>query len=163
MADTLLDAGHKQLAYITGREDTSTNADRRRGFLERLSERKHKGCKVEPGNFTYQGGFDAAWRLLKSKECPDAIFCANDITALGALDAARKLGVKVPDELSVIGFDDIQMAQWAAYELTTVRQPMEAMIEASVELLLERVDNVKLEPVLKFLPGTLVKRGSARL
>jgi DNA-binding LacI/PurR family transcriptional regulator len=163
VADTLLDAGHKRLAYITGREDTSTNVDRQRGFLERLSERKITGCKVEPGNFTYQGGYSAAVRLLRSKKRPDAIFCANDITALGALDAARKLWVRVPDELSVIGFDDIPMAQWAAYDLTTVRQPVEEMIEATAKLLLERVENINLGSVLEFLPGTLVKRGSARL
>ncbi|MBF6595709.1 MAG: LacI family DNA-binding transcriptional regulator [Thermaceae bacterium] len=162
VAEVLLDAGHKRLAYITGRADTSTNVDRQRGFLERLAERKSH-CKIELGNFTYAGGFDAALRLLKSKKRPDAIFCANDITALGALDAARKLGVRVPDELSVIGFDDIPMAQWTAYDLTTVRQPVEEMIEASVELLLERVNNINLGSVLKFLPGTLVRRGSARL
>lgn len=163
VADTLLDAGHKLLAYITGRPDTSTNVDRQRGFLERLAERGYKSCKVEPGNFTYQGGFDGASRLLQSAKRPDAIFCANDITALGALDAARKLSIKVPDELSVIGFDDISMAQWAAYELTTVRQPIEEMIEASVGLLLQRVEDMTLESVLKFIPGTLVKRGSSRL
>lgn len=163
VADVLLDAGHQRLAYIAGREDTSTNVDRQKGFLERLSERKVADCRVEPGNFTYQGGFSAAMRLLQSPKRPDAIFCANDITALGALDAARKLGIKVPAELSVIGFDDIPMAQWAAYDLTTVRQPVEEMIEASVELLLERVENLSLGSVLKFLPGTLVKRGSARL
>lgn len=163
VADVLLDAGHQRLAYIAGREDTSTNQDRQKGFLERLAERKVKDCRVEPGNFTYQGGFSAAMRLLQSPQRPDAIFCANDITALGALDAARKLGVRVPEQLSVIGFDDIPMAQWAAYDLTTVRQPVEEMIEASVELLLERVENLSLGSVLKFLPGTLVKRGSARL
>lgn len=162
VADALLDAGHKRLAYITGREDTSTNLDRQRGFLERLAERGLPG-RLEPGNFTYEGGFEAAMRLLGAKARPDAIFCANDITALGALDAARKLGVGVPSELSVIGFDDIPMAQWAAYSLTTVRQPVEAMIEASVRLLLERVSNTNLGSVLEFLPGTLVRRGSARL
>ncbi len=100
---------------------------------------------------------------LRSSRPPDAIFCANDITALGALDAARKLKVNVPDELSVIGFDDIPMGQWAAYDLTTVRQPVEDMIEASIALLLERVENMQLGSVLQFLPGTLVRRGSARL
>lgn len=162
VADALLDAGHQHLAYITGRADTSTNVDRQRGFLERLAERG-ASCEVEPGNFTYQGGYEATLRLLSSKRCPDAIFCANDITALGTLDAARKLGIRVPEDLSVVGFDDIPMAQWAAYDLTTVRQPVEAMIEASVELLLERIENPDLGSVLKFLPGTLVRRGSARL
>lgn len=163
VADALLDAGHKRLAYIAGREDTSTNVDRQKGFLERLSERNFENIAIESGNFTYQGGFDAAIRLLSSRDRPDGIFCANDITALGTLDAARALGVKVPQELSVIGFDDIPMAQWNGYNLTTVRQPLEDMIEATVDLLLERVENPQLGSVLKFFPGTLVVRGSARI
>ena len=95
--------------------------------------------------------FSPPWYVdTKNREC-------------GALDAARKLKVSVPNELSVIGFDDIPMGQWAAYDLTTVRQPLEDMIEASIELLLERVENTDLASVLQFLPGTLVRRGSARL
>jgi DNA-binding LacI/PurR family transcriptional regulator len=163
VADELFKAGHKRLAYIAGRPDTSTNLDRQKGFLERLSELKVSDCRVESGDFTYEAGFAAAQRLLRSSHPPDAIFCANDITALGALDAARKLKVNIPDELSVIGFDDIPMGQWAAYDLTTVRQPVEDMIEASIALLLERVENMHLGSVLQFLPGTLVRRGSARL
>ena len=163
VADELVRAGHRRLAYIAGRPDTSTNVDRQKGFLERLTELGVTDCRVESGDFTYEAGFAAAQRLLTSSLPPDAIFCANDITALGALDAARKLNISVPDELSVIGFDDIPMGQWAAYDLTTVRQPVEDMIETSIALLLERVENTHLGSVLQFLPGTLVRRGSARL
>jgi DNA-binding LacI/PurR family transcriptional regulator len=163
VADAFLDAGHRRLAYVGGLEDTSTNLDRRRGFIERLAERGVSDCRVERGIFTYQGGYEAARRLLESPQPPDAIFCANDIPAFGVLDAARDLGVKVPEELSVIGFDDIPMAQWSGYSLTTVRQPVEAMIEASVGLLLEHIETPGAGSVVRFLPGTLVWRRSARL
>ena len=163
VAEAFLAAGHRRLAYFGGLEDTSTNLDRRKGFVERLVEQGITDTQEELGIFTYQGGYEAAFRLLKGANPPDAIFCANDMPAFGVLDAARDLGVKVPEQLSVIGFDDIPMAQWSSYKLTTVRQPIEEMIEASIELLLERIENTKVGSVVKFLPGTLIKRGSARL
>lgn len=162
VADLLLDAGHTRLAYVAGRENASTNRDRRRGFLERLAERGVEHCQQESGDFTYEGGFSAALRLLDSPHPPEAIFCANDISALGALDAARKLEVRVPEELSVVGFDDIPMAAWSAYNLTTVGQPREQMIEATVRLLMERIENPHLPGVLEFIPGVLVKRQTVR-
>ncbi|MDX2005433.1 MAG: LacI family DNA-binding transcriptional regulator [Meiothermus sp.] len=163
VADAFLEASHRRLAYIGGLEDTSANVDRRKGFVERLAERGVGGCQEELGVFTYHGGYEAATRLLRSASPPDAIFCANDMPAFGVLDAARDLGVRVPDDLSVIGFDDIPMAQWSPYNLTTVRQPVEEMIEVTLELLLERIDNAKAGSVVRFLPGILVRRGSARL
>jgi DNA-binding LacI/PurR family transcriptional regulator len=101
--------------------------------------------------------------LLDRAECPDAIFCANDITALGALDAARELRVNVPDDLSIIGFDDIPAASWIAYNLTTVRQPINTMIDLSIQLLLERIASPDTDPVITFVPGKWVQRGSARV
>ena len=163
VADVLLDAGHQRLAYIAGKENTSTNLDREQGFGERLRERGLTTWLREPGHYTYGSGYEAARRLLQRAEPPDAIFGANDITAMGAIDAARELGVKIPDDLSIIGFDDIPAANWSAYALTTIRQPVNAMIEQTVELLLERLETPGLKPVLKFMPGELVKRKSARL
>jgi DNA-binding LacI/PurR family transcriptional regulator len=162
VADAFLDAGHRRLAYVGGLEDTSANVDRRKGFVERLLERGMTDCLEELGIFTYQGGYEAATRLLRSPKLPDAIFCANDMPAFGVLDAARDLGVKVPDQLSVIGFDDIPMAQWSSYNLTTVRQPIEEMIEVSIELLMEQLEDTQAGSVVRFLPGILIRRGSAR-
>lgn len=162
VAEALLRAGYRRLAYIAGREDSSTNVDRERGFAEVLREHGQTWLR-EPGNFSYEAGFNAAMRLLRLEAPPQAIFCANDITAIGAIDAARKLGVRVPEDLAVIGFDDIPAASWAAYNLTTVRQPIERMIEASVRLLLGRIEDPGLLAVNEFIPGELVRRGSARL
>jgi DNA-binding LacI/PurR family transcriptional regulator len=162
LADLLLDAGHLKLAYIAGREDSSTNRDREHGFKQRLLERGIAVLLREAGAYTYDSGFQAAQRLLKRRHPPSAIFCANDITAMGAIDAAREQGVRVPHDLSVVGFDDIPAAAWSAYRLTTVQQPVALMIETSIQLLMQRIENPALEFETRFLPGTLIERASVR-
>jgi DNA-binding LacI/PurR family transcriptional regulator len=164
VANLLLDGGHKRMAYIAGKHDTSTNIDREKGFTDRLRERGVADVLREPGEYTYESGYEATCRLLRRATPPTAIFCANDIMALGALDAARAAcGMRVPEEVSIIGFDDIPAAGWPAYNLTTIRQPVNRMITATLDLLKERLDNPQAEPVLKLLPGVLVARGSARI
>ncbi|MCE7983554.1 MAG: LacI family DNA-binding transcriptional regulator [Caldilinea sp. CFX5] len=162
VADLLVTSGHQRLAYIAGLENTSTNRDRERGFRERLSEQGVTTWQREQGAYTYDSGYDAAKRLLNGPDRPDALFCGNDIMALGALDAARDLGVTVPDALSVIGFDDIPAAAWSAYGLTTVRQPVNRMVEAVVELLTRQLADPTLGPETRFMPGQLVRRRTVR-
>jgi DNA-binding LacI/PurR family transcriptional regulator len=163
-ADLLLDGGHTRLAYIAGKPNTSTNLDRQTGFRDRLRERGCTDWLCEPGAYTYESGAEAARRLLQRPDRPDAIFCANDIMALGALDVARRdMGLRVPETLSVIGFDDIPAAAWSAYSLTTIRQPVNRMIDATLALLADRLAAQTAQPVVKFIPGHLVKRSSARI
>ena len=163
VAEQLLAAGHRRPAYIAGKHNTSTNVDRERGFTERLRELNGDALLREQGEYTYQSGYDAAKRLLERADRPDAIFCANDITALGAIDAARDLQIAIPEQLSIVGFDDIPAASWTAYALTTVRQPVNTMIDLSVRLLLERIAAPETDPVISFVPGKWVPRSSARL
>jgi DNA-binding LacI/PurR family transcriptional regulator len=162
VANLLLNGGHKRLAYIAGKSNTSTNIDREKGFTDRLRERGITEWLREQGEYTYESGYEATCRLLRSDAPPSAIFCANDIMALGALDAARAAcGKRVPEDVSIIGFDDIPTANWPAYNLTTIRQPVNRMISATLDLLKERLEEPQVEPVLKLLPGVLVARGSA--
>ena len=156
-------ADHIRLAYISGRKNTSTNLDRENGFSERLRERGHTEWLFEQGEYTYVSGFAAAQRLLRRSDPPDAIFCANDIMAMGALDAARELAIKIPNTLSIIGFDDIPAAAWPAYRLTTIQQPVDQMIDATLEMLEARIKNPDLVPVNLLIPGALIKRCSARI
>jgi len=163
VADHLLDTGHRRLAYIAGKENTSTNIDREKGFTNRLRERGILHWLREQGEYTYESGYEAAKRLLQQDNPPDAIFCANDIMALGAIDAARHVvGLKVPEDVSIVGFDDIPTANWPSYSLTTIRQPVNQMIEATIELLLERFETPDIEPVLQLVPGPLIQRASTR-
>ncbi|MEW5717898.1 MAG: LacI family DNA-binding transcriptional regulator [Chloroflexota bacterium] len=163
VADLFLDAGHTRLAYIAGRKNTSTNLDREKGFSERLRERGHPEWLYEQGAYTYESGFAAAQHLLRRSDPPDAIFCANDIMAMGTLDAAREMKIKIPDALSVIGFDDIPAAGWPAYRLTTIQQPVDQMIDATLEMLQTRIKDPDLAPVNRLIPGALIKRCSAKI
>lgn len=164
IADLFLDAEHHSCAYIAGVEDTSTNVDRERGFTDRLSERGMGPPLRDVGNYTYAGGFEAAVRLLSGEARPDAIFCANDITALGAVDAARgKLGLRVPEDVSIIGFDDIPPAAWPSHDLTTVRQRINLMVDEAVSILLARIDDPTLPMITRLIPGDFIARGTVRL
>jgi len=164
VADLLVSAGYRRLAYIAGREDTSTNIDRERGFGDRLCELGLAGWRREQGQYTYESGFHATMRLMAMDDPPEAIFCANDIMAMGAMDAARyELGIKVPEELAIVGFDDIPAASWPSYCLTTVRQPVNRMITVCLDLLDGSLESPDWEPTLHLIPGDVIRRNSARV
>lgn len=163
IANAFLDAGRQRLAYIAGDSNTSTNIMREKGFSQQLQARGYVGWLHEQGFYSYEDGRAAARRLLNRDDPPDAIFCASDVMALGALDVARyELGVRVPEELSIIGFDDIPMASWPAYDLTTIRQPVDQMINAAIALICHEGDDIPTQKT-KLLPGKLIERGSARV
>ncbi|WP_189799616.1 LacI family DNA-binding transcriptional regulator, partial [Tateyamaria sp. syn59] len=111
VADFLVRGRHQRIAYVNGIEDSSTNRDRLQGLRDRLRELSAPPPIQEYGEYTYNGGREAAKRLMILAEPPDAIFCGNDIMALGVLDCLRNdLGKRVPEDVSVVGFDDIPMA-----------------------------------------------------
>ena len=145
-ADTLLDLGHRTIATIGGHRSTSTGRDRLRGFSEALADRGHR---VPPryarlDRYSHASGYRAALELLSEDPRPTAIFCANDVLAIGAIDAAVQLHLRVPDECSIMGFDDVEMASWQVFQLTTVRQPLARMAEAAARMLVERIEHPEL-------------------
>lgn len=160
IARTLIDAGATRLAMIAGERDSSTNRDRRDGFLSGLSRRgiRRSDVQIEQGNYTYEGGRAAARALFaKKRGAPNGLFCTNDIMALGALDTLRhELGYRVPEDVMVIGFDDIPDASRPAYRLSTVRQPREQMIEKTLELLDRKGEDAA--TATSFFDGELVLR-----
>ena len=163
VADLLLDAGHKKIGFLAGVEVTATNTLRQRGFVDRLQERGYFNLVRSQGEYTYESGFQSGLELLDKDNPPDAVFCAADIMALGLMDAARfKMGIKIPEELSVIGYDDIPMAAWPTYDLTTLQQSAKAMVEAAVSLITPDNDSLHTGQVI-LLPSRLIKRTSARL
>jgi DNA-binding LacI/PurR family transcriptional regulator len=158
VADLLLDGNHQRLAYIAGIANTDTNHQRQKGFTEQLQARGYANLQREQGDYTYESGAAAARRLLHQSQPPDAIFCAADIMALGAIDVARyEFGLNVTKQLSIVGFDDIPAAHWPAYNLTTVRQPIEEMVTAVIHLLAGPSPTMT-----QLLPGELIIRGSVR-
>lgn len=160
-AQVLLDGGATRLAFIGGDPDTSTHQDRLRGFTERLAEAGLSPVAAPARAFQYDWGVQATLDLHAGQEptqWPDAIFGANDIIAIGVLDALRQLGRRVPEEVSVIGFDDIQESARLAYRLTTIQQPLEAMIEDALLAL----DDPQPGQAPRLHPGELIWRDTAR-
>jgi DNA-binding LacI/PurR family transcriptional regulator len=165
VAEALVQAEHRRFAFISSRDRTlSFSLDREKGFCETILARTGTAPIVENGDSTYQGGYEAGRRLLRRRNRPDAVFCASDPMALGLLDAARlECGLDVPGDLSVIGFDDVPMAAWASYELSTVRQRVDSMVEAATDILLNPLTSRISTAVPQHIPGDLIVRKSARL
>jgi DNA-binding LacI/PurR family transcriptional regulator len=163
MAAHLIAGGMRRPGFIGGQENTSTHRERREGFSKHCAE-TGMAVREEPGGaFTYDAGREAARRLLNRADRPDALFCAGDILALGAIDAARcDLGLRVPEDLAVAGFDDIPMAAWPAHDLTTMRQPLAAMVEKTLAWVLNAPDAAVDAGCVLRLPAELVARGTTR-
>jgi LacI family transcriptional regulator len=139
----LLELGHRRVGIINGPSNTSTCRDRFAGFTEALAE---EGIEVDPalvrsGPYSHQSGYQHARSLLRQDDPPTALFCGNDIIGFGALDAAHSLGVRVPEDVSVLGFDDVSMAAWEVFQLTTVHQPLADMARSAARLLVERIES----------------------
>ncbi|MDV7090898.1 LacI family transcriptional regulator [Rhodococcus sp. IEGM 248] len=163
IADYLLANGHTEIALIGGPPAASTARDRTRGFTQRLLE---SGAPlradriVEGTSFSHDYGYTATKTLLESPDRPTAIFCSNDLIAFGALDAARAVKVAVPEDLWIVGYDDIAMGAWPAFDLTTMHQPTRTMAEAGAEALLERIENPDAPYKTLTFRSHLVPRGS---
>ena len=119
----------------------------------------HARCE---GGSTYAGGFAAGLELWSAAERPDAVICVNDVMAFGLMDALRRQGAAIPDDVSVVGIDDVRAASWAAYDLTTVAQPIEAMAERALDMLVNRIERPDLPPEVAYIDGTLRLRSSTR-
>jgi DNA-binding LacI/PurR family transcriptional regulator len=140
IAEAMIAAGAKTYAMITGDPKGTTSKDRVRGFVDRLAEEGVRRSDIEeaPGGSYYEGAFSAALDLFSARTAPrpDALFAINDIMAMGAMDALRyRLGLRIPEDLMVGGFDDIRESARLAYQLTTVRQPIDEMIEETLAIL----------------------------
>ena len=168
IASVLLAAGVRRFAMITGDPGATTSQDRVRGFVTHLAQAGVAPADIAEacGHSTYEGAAAAALALFDRprRDRPDALFCINDIMALGAMDVLRaRLGVAVPEELQVAGFDDIPQAAHLSYRLTTVAQPVEAMVAEALALLhLDRPTQHIERAIDRALPGHLVVRATLR-
>jgi LacI family transcriptional regulator len=156
----LIDQGYRAPAFLGGFPGVSVSLDRHAGFRDCLAQEGLRVAAVEyAGDNTYDRGLAAARNLLSGSSRPDSVFCVNDQVAIGVIDAARQFGLSVPEDLGVIGVDDIWMARTTQYDLTTILQPLETMADTLVELLTGR--DAGKERSIQFR-GTLVPRGSTR-
>jgi LacI family transcriptional regulator len=162
VADFLVDFGHTRIGAVFGPEATSTGRERTTGFRRRLAER---GVPLSPdyvrtGEFHQDTGRAALDELMAVKPPPTALFCANDVIAFGVCAAAAAAGVDIPAQLTVVGFDDIPMASWEVFSLTTMRVDLSVMGQRTATLLAERIADPELPPRRVVLPVELVLRGT---
>lgn len=154
--------GRVRAGLITGSPDASTAHDRRVGFVRGAAAHgvEIPSEFVMDGRFSHRGGYEALQRMFEHPDPPTAVFCSNDLSAFGALDAARAAGIAVPDDLWIVGYDDVDMASWEAFSLTTARQPVEEMVRVGVHLLLERIDSPRRPSTHQRFVSELVVRDS---
>lgn len=155
-----MDAGRNP-AIIAGPEVVSTSRERAAGFLAEWREaRPDFEPHISYLEFSHQCGRDFCAEVMSSKDPPDAIFATNDYTAFGVLDEAKRMGIRVPEDLWVVGYDDIYMSDWSPFDLTTVRQPTAKMAQVAVRLLLARIGSRDWPTESVRLEVELVIRGS---
>jgi LacI family transcriptional regulator, repressor for deo operon, udp, cdd, tsx, nupC, and nupG len=153
--------GHRRIGVITGPLDSPLSRQRLEGAKAcAASERTTRQLSVVQGDFSIASGLSAAAQLLAGNEPPTAIFCFNDEMAIGVMDHARKQGLRVPDDLSVVGFDDIRFSQYLVPALTTVSQPMLQIGQETVRLMLEILRGSNKRPKSVTLPHKLMVRES---
>ncbi len=162
----LVETGHTKIAYVSGNAESSTSIDRKKG-LEHSLQRVDLPIYCEHiGRLTHESGCDAADVFFKDKDkadWPDAVFCITDDVATGFIDQARSVyGVKIPEDVSIVGFDDAPISRWPQYDLTTVSQPIETMVLDALEILLDLIQFEKSGVIKKMIPGTLVKRSTVK-
>jgi LacI family transcriptional regulator len=162
VAQLLIRLGHRRVGAIFGPQETSTGRDREVGLRAGLSE---VGVSLprnltRRGPFSYETGHRAMRELLDNPTPPAAVFCGNDVIALGAHSAAIGRGLRLPRDLTIVGFDDIAMASWESFGLTTVRCDFTAMAEAAVGMLLKRIKQPSLPHQRQVLSPRLVLRGT---
>ena len=159
----LLDLGHRRIGIITGPQDMMAATARLSGYRAALDGAGVPVAPelVRPGTFHHRDGLKEGRALLTLRQRPTAVFASSDLQALGVYEAARMLGLSIPDDLSVVGYDDLQIAQWVGPALTTIRVPLSDMAKQATDLVLRLRD----EPALAFtrldVATSLVVRGSS--
>jgi LacI family transcriptional regulator len=161
----LHELGHERIATITGTlvPNTRPGADRLDGYGYELADLgiELPGEYVVEGDFYDESGYRGTRQLLELRKPPTAIFAASDLMAAGALRAANELGVRVPDDVAIVGFDDIALASLITPQLTTVRQDMHALGEAAAKGLARMIDDPEAAPARELVPTRLVVRASS--
>ncbi|WP_432448443.1 LacI family DNA-binding transcriptional regulator [Aliiroseovarius marinus] len=162
VAEFLLEAGHERIAHISGWQGSSTGRERQQGFNAALAEAGAASVATLDGMYNRDVAMECTETLLRD-HTPDAIFVGNDHMAFAVIDRLRAHGVVVGQDISVIGYDDVPMASWGAYDLTTIRQPVNRMVDATVSALMQHIENPNAaEPRREAIEGPLIVRGSAR-
>lgn len=158
----LHEKGHTNIAFICGAMNESNAKDRLEGYKTAMLELglEVRNENIVCGEFSKEKAFNEVGKLLALGERPTAIFCSDDYMAIGAIEKIKSEGLKVPDDIAVIGFDNIEIGPFVRPTLTTVKQPMYELGESAANILLELIEGVKEKPISKLLPTELIIRNS---
>ena len=158
----LIDTGHRRIAHVMGWQGSSTGRDRAQGFKQALRDAELEPFAMIDGMYARAAASQAVRDMFTGADKPDAIFVANDHMAFAVMDTLRfEMGLRVPEDVSVIGYDDVPMAAWPSYNLTTIRQPVRRMVEATVDILLNQIEG-ETAPNRIRIDGPLITRGSVK-
>jgi LacI family transcriptional regulator len=163
IANFLIKGGHRKISHIAGNEKASTQRDRETGFIDGLKETGVDLFSREVGNFVLDEASSATRKMFSSKNSPDAVFVANDHMAFAVMDVLRiELGLKIPEDVSVVGYDDVKISSWPSYDLTTVQQPINNMVDRTISLLISQLEgNIPAKQIE--VDAELIVRSSAKL
>ena len=160
----LIKGGHHRIAHLAGWRKALNGVERRDGFLAAMKTAGLEPLACVDCHFRRNVAMEETRKLFDLDEVPDALFVANDHMAFGVLEVLREeLGLRVPEDVSVIGYDDAPMARWKTFNLTTVRQPLGRMVDATVKVLLDEIADKKRGPNKIEIKGELIVRRTARL
>lgn len=142
----ILSKGHRNITCVTGPKELKTTQSRIKGLMDALNEWKLPQDTVNylEGDFTYESGLEAMYKIFSQQKLPTAIICHNDLIAAGVLNAANELGIKVPSELSVIGYDGIKFSSMTFPSLTTIRIPLDQLAGQAIEAIITLIKKIKL-------------------
>ena len=163
-ADHLINNGYRHFGFIGGSRDSQSNQNRIDGYYDRLKELGHDISRerILYGGFSLESGYRLTEKIMSRADAPDGIFCGNDLIALGVLQYLMEHNYKVPEDVGVIGFDDITLAGLPQIQLTTISQPRSAIGKNAAEILLQNIDGEELENTHIILEPELVVRRSTR-
>lgn len=161
-AQTLLEGAPRRIAHLAGYDGASTQVDREAGFLKKLRAEGHDLHARASGNFHYAEAVEAAHELFDRPDPPDALFVTDDNMAFAAMDVIRhEFRLRIPQDVAVVGFDDVPQASWPSFNLTTIRQHINQMVSKAVSELITVIEGESTDlPVKLQIPPTLIRRGT---
>ena len=164
VAEFLIAGGHKKFGFIGGTKGSNTSQIRQDAFADHLKILGFPSLQIAYGDYSFQGAAAATRELLSSNDPVDAIFCASDYMAFAALDVVkREFGLSVPDDISIVGVDDVPEASHSAYDLTTYSQPAASLAEEAIKIIDQQIAQPGRRAQRREVRGQLILRGSTRL
>ncbi|MFL4471819.1 LacI family DNA-binding transcriptional regulator [Tateyamaria armeniaca] len=161
-ARTLLARGYRRIAFLGGPENATSTIDRRAGFMEAAREAADvTATESYATDYSFAAGRVEMLDLLKGVPA-EAYFCGDDVLSIGALSAITSAGLSVPDDIGIIGLNDMEMSRWENINLTTIRQPIEQIVDSSLELVMAALDDGERHPEARLFACQIIERGTLR-